>query len=117
MVEPVPILFTYTPMGKQVMFGLLTSTPACGTQPSTYGLHPVRAFARSLHAPPVPDGLDLILIGKECLEWLAEHDLLEPILHAMADDMHRAVMTRCSKKAQGTDKRFKPVTEYNRYWS
>lgn len=89
---PIPVLFTYgSQYGNKVLFGLLTNE----------GLHPVRVVAsdkvRSINGSkqqPVPDTLDILIAGQKCLEFLAETDLLEGLLMAMASDMHRAVCSR-----------------------
>ena len=101
----IPCLFTLgSAFGNKVLFGLLTNE----------GIHPVRVVAndkvRTLHAPkpaPVPPTLDLLLMGRECEEFLAEQDVLEGLFLAMATDMSNAVRSQMSRKAQGIDGRYK----------
>jgi hypothetical protein len=99
-----PCVFTCgSQFGGKLLFGLWTAE----------GISPVRVISQDKvrhlfgkKSEPVPDELDLLLIGWECLDALSRLDLLGPILISMAEEMQKAVMTRASKRAQGTDKRY-----------
>lgn len=99
-----PCVFTCGALyGNKLLFGLWT----------TEGISPVRVISQDKVRPlfaskpePVSAELDLLLIGWECLEALSQVELLGPILASMSEEMQKAVMTRASKRAQGTDKRY-----------
>ena len=110
-----PCIFTCGRLyGDRLLFGLWVEN----------GIQPVRAIAsnkvRAIGAPKaeaVPDELDIVLAGRECLEALSRLELLGPILMSMAGDMEAAVKSQMSKRAQGTDKRFTKQNAENAYWS
>ncbi len=78
-----PVLFTFgSEFGNSVLLGLLDKD----------GLHPVRRPLNKVRwlgtdKTSVSPDLDLLLIGNECMTYLAEIDLLSPIFKSMAAEL------------------------------
>jgi hypothetical protein len=90
-----PLLFTFgSKYGNKVVFGLIDGLD----------LWPIRVVASNkvqrLGEKPitVPAKFDLVAAGDACMKLLDEAEVLEPLLHAMADDMYKAFCAAHVKK-------------------